>query len=180
MDIPINTKGNQPYIFTGRTDAEIEAPIIWQLDAKSWLIWKRPWCWERLRAGEGGSRQWDGWLTSLTQWTWVWANSCRWWKTEKPGVLQSMGLQRVGHDYTTEQWHRFPGSSDGKKKKKNLPAIWEIWPLGWEDPLEKGMATHSSMLAWRTPWTEEPGLLKSMVSQRVGHNWVTNTFTLPS
>ena len=52
---------------------------------------------------------------------------------------------------------------------KNLPAMWEtqIRSLGWEDPLEKGMATHFSILAWRIPWTEEPGKLKSMVSERV-------------
>ena len=50
---------------------------------------------------------------------------------------------------------------------KNLPAVQEIWvhPLGWEDPLEKGMATHPSILAWRIPWTEEPGGLQSMGSQ---------------
>ena len=59
----------------------------------------------------------------------------------------------------------------------NLPAIWEtqVWSLGWEDPLEKGMATHSSILAWRTPWTEEPGGLQFMGSHRVIHNWMTNT-----
>ena len=65
--------------------------------------WKRPWCWERLRAGgEGGDREWDGWMASLTQWTWIWASSGSSWWTGKPGVLQSMGLQRVGHDWATE------------------------------------------------------------------------------
>ena len=55
---------------------------------------------------------------------------------------------------------------------KNSRAIWEAWVrcLGWEDPLEEGMATHSSILAWRIPWTEEPGGLRSMGSQRVGHD----------
>jgi len=53
----------------------------------------------------------------------------------------------------------------------------QVRSLGWEDPLEKGMATHSSILAWRIPWTEEPGGLQSMGSQRVGHDGVTNTFT---
>ena len=55
---------------------------------------------------------------------------------------------------------------------KDLPAMWETWvrPLGWEDPLEMGMATHSSILAWRIPWTEEPGGLQSMASQRVRHD----------
>ena len=62
------------------------------------IHWKRPWCWERLKAGgEGGDRGWDGWMVSLTQWTWVWTDSGRWWRTGKSGVLQSTGLQRVGH-----------------------------------------------------------------------------------
>ena len=55
---------------------------------------------------------------------------------------------------------------------KNLPALWETWvrSLGWEDPLEKGKATHSSILAWRISWTEQPGRLQSLGSQRVGHD----------
>ena len=68
--------------------------------------WKRPWCWARLKAGEGGDRGWDGWVASLTQWTWVWAISGTWWRTGKTGMLQSMRLQRVGHDLATEQQQR--------------------------------------------------------------------------
>ena len=65
--------------------------------------WKRPWCWERLRAGgEGDDRGYDGWMASPTQWTWVWVDSGSWWWTARPGVLQFMGLQRVGHDWATE------------------------------------------------------------------------------
>ena len=65
--------------------------------------WKRPWCWERLKAGEeGDGRERDGWMASLTQWTEVWASSRSWWWTAKPGMLQSMGLQRVGHDWATD------------------------------------------------------------------------------
>ena len=64
---------------------------------------KRPWCWERLKAGgEGDDSGWDGGIVSLTQWTWVWAISGSWWWTGRPGVLQSMGLQRVRHDWVTE------------------------------------------------------------------------------
>ena len=64
---------------------------------------KRPWCWERLKAGgEGGDRGWDCWMASLTQWTWVWVNSGSWWWTGRPGMLQSMVSQRVGHDWATE------------------------------------------------------------------------------
>ena len=64
---------------------------------------------------------------------------------------------------------------------KNLPAIWETWvhSLGWEDPLKKGMATHSSALAWKIPWTEEPGKLQFTGSQRVGHDWATKP-SIPS
>ena len=64
---------------------------------------KRPWCWERLKAGgEGNNRGWDGWMASPTQWTWIWVNSGSWWWTGRPGVLQSMGSQRVGHEWVTE------------------------------------------------------------------------------
>ena len=64
---------------------------------------KRPWCWERLKAGgEGEDRGWDGWMASLTLWTWVWASSGSWWWTWKLGVLQSMGLQIIRHDWATE------------------------------------------------------------------------------
>ena len=64
---------------------------------------KRPWCWERLReGGEGDDRGWDGWMASLTQWIWVWIDSGSWWWTGRPGLLQFMGLQRVGHDWATE------------------------------------------------------------------------------
>ena len=65
--------------------------------------WKRLWCWEGLGArGEGDDRGWDGWMASLTRWTWVWVNSRSWWWTGRPGVLRFMGLQRVGHDWATE------------------------------------------------------------------------------
>ena len=64
---------------------------------------KRPWCWERLKAGgEGDDREWDGWVASPTQWTWVWVNSGSWWWTGRSGMLWFMGLQRGGHDWVTE------------------------------------------------------------------------------
>ena len=102
---PVHPKGNQSWVFIGRTDVEAETPIIWPPDVKSWLILKRPWCWERLRAeGEGDDRGWDGWMASLTQWTWVLANSGWQWRTdsfEKTLMLRKieggrrMGAQRV-------------------------------------------------------------------------------------
>ena len=77
-------------------------------------------------------------------------------------TVQSMGSQRVGHDRVTFT-QGFPGGSDGKA----LPAMrkTQVRLLGQEDPLEKGMATHSSSLTWKIPWTEEPGRLQSMWSQ---------------
>ena len=70
---------------------------------------KRPWCWERLKAGgEEDNRGWDGRMASPTQWTWVWVNSGSWWWTGRPGMLQSMGSQRVGHDWMTElNWEQY-------------------------------------------------------------------------
>ena len=104
---PIITNRNQPWII----------PVIhhWKDWCWSWISytlatwcqepthWKRPWCWERLRAGGEGDRGWDGWMASLTQWTGVWVGSRRWWKTGKPGVLLSMGSQSIWHDWATEQ-----------------------------------------------------------------------------
>ena len=70
---------------------------------------EKTWCWEGLGAGgKGDDRGWDGWMASLTRWTWVWENSGSWWWTGRPGVLQFMGSQRVGHD----------------------------WALNWTEPLE--------------------------------------------
>ena len=82
--------------------------LMWRADS-----FERPWCWERLRVGgEGDDRGWDGWMTSLTQWTWVWVNfGSRWW-TESPGMLWFMGLQRIGHDWVTELNWMKPGNTD--------------------------------------------------------------------
>ena len=68
---------------------------------------KRPWCWKRLKArGKGDDRRWDGWMASPTQWTWVWVSSRSLWWAGRPGVLQFMGSQRVGHDWATElNWY---------------------------------------------------------------------------
>ena len=70
---------------------------------------KRPWCWERLKTGEGDDRGWDGWMASPTQWTWVWVNSGSWWWIWRPDVLRFMGSQRVGHDWAIElNWIKWP------------------------------------------------------------------------
>ena len=100
----VNPKGNQSWIFIGRTDAEGEAPVLWSPDAKSQLIGKDPDTGKDWRQEEKGMTY--GWMASPTQWTWVWASSRRWRRTGKPGVLQSMGSQRVRHNWVTEQQSR--------------------------------------------------------------------------
>ena len=86
---------------------------------------KRPWCWERLGAGgEGDDRGWDGWMASLTQWTWIWVDSGSWWWTGRPGVLWFMGSQRVGHDWETElNWTLSWGLELNLKYFQRLPVL---------------------------------------------------------
>ena len=73
---PVHPKGDQSWVFIGRTDVEAETPNTLAIWCKELTHWKRPWCWERLKVGEeGDNRGWDGWMASSTQWTWVWANS---------------------------------------------------------------------------------------------------------
>ena len=91
---PINPKGNQSWIFFGRTDAEAEAPILWSPDAKNWLIGKDPVAGKDLRQEEKGTTEDEMfWMTPSTQWTWVWTSFRSWWWIRKPSVLQAMGLQ---------------------------------------------------------------------------------------
>ena len=103
---PVNPKGNQPWIFIGRTDTEAETPILWPPDMKSWLIWKDPdagndWGQEKKCMAEDkmAQQRLDGITNSMT---WVWVNSGSWQWTGRPGTLQSMESQRVGHDWVTE------------------------------------------------------------------------------
>ena len=94
---PVHPKADQSWVFIGRTDVEAETPNTLATWCKELTHLKRPWCWERLKAGgEGDDRGWDDWMASLTQWTWVWVNSGSWWYTGRPGVLQFMGSKRVG------------------------------------------------------------------------------------
>ena len=100
---PVHSKGDQSWVFIGRTDVEAEAPVLWPLDAKSWLIWKDPDAGKDWRQEEKGmTEDGDDSMASLTRWTWVWLNCRSWCLTRRPGVLQSMGSQRVGHDWATE------------------------------------------------------------------------------
>ena len=103
---PAHPKGNQSWIFIGRTDAEAEALILWLPDAKSWLIGKDPDAGKDWRQEEKGTSEYK-WIASLTQWTWVWANCGRQLRTGKPGLLQSMELKRVRHSWATELHRMF-------------------------------------------------------------------------
>ena len=100
----VNPKGNQSWIFIERNDWwRSNTLTTWW---KEVTHWKRSWSWEILRArGEGDEKEWDDWMASLIQWTWVWASSGSWWWTKKPGMLQSRGLQKVTDDWETElEW----------------------------------------------------------------------------
>ena len=99
----VHPNRNQSWMFIGRTDVEAETPILWPPDAKNWLIAKNPdagkdWRWEEKGTTKDEMVGWP----SLTRWTWIWVNSVGWWWTGRPGILQFMGLQRVGHDSLTE------------------------------------------------------------------------------
>ena len=93
---PVHLKGDQSWVFIERTDVEAETPILWPPDVKNWLIWKDP------DVGKDWRQEEKGWMASPTQWTWVWVNSGSWWWTGRPGMLQSMGSQRVGYNWATD------------------------------------------------------------------------------
>ena len=90
---PVHPKGNQSWIFIGSIDADATL-ILWPPELKNC---KRPWCWERLQAvREAGDRGWDGWMASLTQWTWVWVGSRNWWWTGRLGIVQLVhGITKI-------------------------------------------------------------------------------------
>ena len=180
---PVHPKEDQSWVFTGRTDAEAETPILGHLMRRVDSLEKT------LTLGGIGSRRRRGW--QRMRWHhWLDAHELGWtlgvgdgqgglvccdsWGCEKLDMTEWLNWTELNC------YHELPG--DSNSKKKNLPAIQEtwVWSLDLEDPLEEEMATHSSILAWRILWTEEPGGLQSMESQRVRHNWVTNTHTMNS
>ena len=137
----LSPKGDQSWVLIGRFDVEAETPILWPPDAKSWLIWKDPWCWERLKAGEGDDRgrqekemtedEMVGWHHRLNGHEFGWA----------PGVgigqggLALTGLQRVGHDWATElNWNcvsimlffKKQNKTKIRKVKKNKQIRWSL------------------------------------------------------
>ena len=102
QSVHVHPKGNQSWIFIGRTDVEAETPILWPPDGKNWLLGKDPDAGKDWRLEEKGTTGWDVWMAWQTQWTWVWVISRSSWWTGKPGILQSMGSQRFGHNWAIE------------------------------------------------------------------------------
>ena len=103
------SRSNQSILKEISPEYSLEGLMLWSWNSntlatwcKELTQWRRPWFWERLKEGEGDHRGWDGWMASLTWWTWVWVNSGSWWWIERPGVLRFMGSKRVGHDWVTE------------------------------------------------------------------------------
>ena len=138
---PVHSEGDQPWDFFGRNEGKAETPILWPPDTKNWLTRKdsdagKDWRWE-----ERDDREWDGWMASLTWWTWVWVNSGSWWWTGRPGVLRFMGRKELD----TTEWQN---STEPKY----------IYSRGFP-----------SGLAVENPLREDPRLITVSQNQRVIH-----------
>ena len=123
---PVHPKGDQSWVFIGRTDVEAETPILWPPDEKSWLIGKDPDAGKDWRQEEKEMTEDEiGWTASSTLWTWVWVDSGSWWQTGRPGMLRFMGWKRVGHDWVTElNWTELKAITD--KETEVMPIRQEI------------------------------------------------------
>ena len=136
LENPLDWKESQPVNPKGISleYSEAETPLLWPPDAKNGLIGKDPDAGRLKVGGEGDDRGWDGWMPSQTQWTGVWVGSGSWWWTGKPGMLQSMGLQRVGHDSATElNWKAAAKNLTDRSSRipQHLSNSWENWLSYW-------------------------------------------------
>ena len=163
---PVHSEGDLPWDFFGRNNAKAETPVLWPPHAKSWLIGKdfdagRDWGQEEKGKTKDEMAGWHHWLDGHEpEWT--------------PGVGDGQGGLAC-----CDSWGRKEADTTERLNWTELPAMQEtqVWSLGQKDPLEKEMATHSSILAKKIPWAEEPSGLQSMGLQRVRRDWATNTFT---
>ena len=114
-----SSKGNQSWIFTGRMMLKLKLQYFGHLMQRTDSLEKALMLGKKKAGGGEDDRRWDGWMASLTRWTRVWGRSGRWWRTGRPGVLQSLGSQRVGYDWATEQnrvkWSRATSTSNSNK-----------------------------------------------------------------
>ena len=123
--IQVNPKGNQPWIFIGRTDAEVYAPILWPRDAKSWLIGKDPDAGKDWRQEEKGTTE-DGWMASQTQWTWIWASPRRWWRTGSLVCCSPWGHKES--DTTERLSNKGLGAQEQKKRGVFMTCVsFSLW-----------------------------------------------------
>ena len=172
---PVHPKGNQSWIFTGRTDAKAEAPMLWPLYVKNWLIGKDPDAGKDWRQEEKGTAE-----DELIRWH-HWLNGHEFEQALGVGEGQgSLGCcSPWGHKESdmTERLNWWAGRASQealivKKLPGNVGERREAgWILAWKDPLEEGMATHSGILARRIPRMGKTGSLQSIESHRVGHDW---------
>ena len=125
-------------------------------------------------------RGWDGWMASLTWWMWLWVNSRSWWWTGRPGVLQFMGLQRVGHNWVSElNWLciEYNGAFQVALVVKNPPAnVGDTKDMGsipgsGRAPARRAWQSTLVLLLGESPWKMDYSGLHSIGSQRVGHDW---------
>ena len=190
---PANPKGDQSVLIFHSKH------WCWSWNSNTLVTWckelthvKRPWCWKRLKAGgKGDNRGFDGWMASLTQWTWGWVNSGSWWWTGRPGVLRSIGSQRVRHDWATELywteslitdfliWVMLPLFSELKDSKPRRPlrpipffSRCEKWNPA-VDKLKQLVYDRLRLVTWFLFGSTKSKLFGSMGSQRVGHDWAT-------
>ena len=190
---PVNPKGDQSVLIFHWKH------WCWSWNSNTLVTWckelthvKRPWCWKRLKAGgKGDNRGFDGWMASLTQRTWGWVNSGSWWWTGRPGMLWSIGSQRVRYDWATELywteslitdfliWVMLPLFSELKDSKPRRPlrpipffSRCEKWNPA-VDKLKQLVYDRLRLVTWFLFGSTKSQLFGSMGSQRVGHYWAT-------
>ena len=166
---PVHSEGDQSWVFFWRNDAKAEKPVLWSPHTKSWLIGKDCDAGKDWGRRKGDNRGWDCWMTSPTQWTWIWVNSRSLWWTGRPGVLRFMGLQSwtwLSH-WTELSWK-------GKESAFNAGDLVSI-PESGRSPKERNVSP-LQYYCLDNPMDRGAWWTMVHVSQRVRYNWVTNSF----